>query len=56
MSVYLGAKIEFFLQYSKFRAINSFYFKKIQSYVIFFFLFFGDYKVFIYFCTDIINL
>ena len=47
MSVYLGAKIKFFLQYSKFRAINSFYFKKNQSYVIFFSLFFGDSKVFL---------
>ena len=47
MSVYLGAKIKFFLQYSKFRAINSFYFKKIELDTIFFSLFFGDSKVFL---------
>ncbi len=55
MSVYLGAKIKFFLQFSKFRAINSFYLQKNQVDALFFLLFFGDYKDFIYFCTDIIN-
>ena len=47
MSVYLGAKITFFLQFSKFRAINSVYLQKNQVDALFFLLFFGDYKDFI---------
>ncbi len=55
MSVYLAAKIKFFLQYSKFRSINSFYLQKIQFKCIIFLLFLEMTKFFSKFAATLLT-
>ena len=55
MSIYLGTKIEFFSQITKFNAKNQLYLNKITLYRIFSTHFFGYYQDYLYFCSVLLT-